>query len=305
MHSFSLISWRVTSDHIQIYYPIVGESPARTIQWQLYNHNLEFRFLETEVYSMLWMRKQPYSSIPHEEWLVSFSARIDDWCSRARVIESQQRSLLGTRHIFELSSLGQSLLKARLNRPTPRVMYPSQESRLEFIKAAMAIAEHYTKYCQQHRLVYPWFAAHNLFEMAIVTLDTTWLGSDWLSKHVDLQQVINTIHEFPRLLREVEIFWPAARACADTATKLGEPVVNRLEAIRQDGEAPARNDATSAIIASYLFPDSQLAAEQRTVRTDFDSIEALGFEDFAMDGLEDFDWAAVPLDQSLFTDDFI
>ncbi|KAH8700223.1 fungal-specific transcription factor domain-containing protein [Talaromyces proteolyticus] len=257
------------------------------------NDASEFRLLEREVYNMLWIQKPQYDSITLEDWLVSVNARIDDWCLRAQRIELRRKTLYGYKRVFEMSSIGQNLLKGRLYRPTPRVLYPSQESRLEFIKASMAVTSLYTQYCKQHRLIYPWFAAHNLFEMAIATLDTAWLGSDWLPQYVDLQEVICCIHDYPNLLREVALFWPGVRGCADTVTTLAEPVIRRLEAIYRNEEPPARDCTTSNVLAWYLFPDSALTAEQRTVEPNFNEIDISDIEQFQlpMIGMEDFDWA--------------
>lgn len=264
-----------------------------------------YRLLETEAYRMLWTRKQQDNSVPLEDWLRSFNTRLDDWCSYARGREFEEKSLQKSKHILELSSLGRNLLRGRLYRPTPRVMYPSQESRLEYIKTAMAVADHYTKYCQQHRLIYPWFAGHNLFEIAIVTLDTAWLGSDWLSQYLDLEQVINCINDFPRLLREVALFWPAVGACADTVATLAEPVICRLDAICKYTEPPARDHVISNTLAWYLFPDSAFASEQRTGSVNLNDIELLDNGDIVMDGFEDFDWDMGSLNQGLFNSDFI
>ncbi|EXJ85312.1 hypothetical protein A1O3_05987 [Capronia epimyces CBS 606.96] len=281
------------------------------------NHLWAFRLLETEVFSMTWVhtrqpqphRKPTPNSTQFEEWEHSFQARMEEWCSYARRIEQQQKASFGSENVFDLSNLGRNLLQGRLHRPSPRVKYPSQESRLKYIKAAIGIVDHYTRYRSQQRFIYPWFAAHTLFEIAIVTLDTAWLGSDWLSQYMDLQQIIDCINDFPRLLRQVALLWPAVRVCADTVAILAEPVLRRLHAICRYGEPPPRDDVTSNILAGYLFPDSALAAEQRTVGPDFDHIDVLGMGDLPLNmpgmDMEDFDWAMGPLNQPFFSLDFI
>ena len=113
---------------------------------------------------------------------------------------------------------------------------------------------------------------------------------------------MSCIRDQVSLLREVALYWPAIKACADTIASLAEPVLSRLDTIGRAGplEELARDPATSDLLDWYLFPDSALQMDRNIITGTFDDLEWLNMEETLLGGWEDVDWSIESNAQGLF-----
>ncbi|RFU27363.1 hypothetical protein B7463_g8963, partial [Scytalidium lignicola] len=202
-----------------------------------------------------------------------------------------------------------------LHRPTPRNLQPSRTSRVESVHAAMRLADEYQKQQQNERLFYPWLAVHVLFEAAIVLLNVCWNCGDWLGDHINIEDLIRYIHQYPDILKKITSIWSDVEICVEAIESLSEPVLCRLRRLSSNPDLSELDPTISQRIHAFLFPDHDegqapliLSPEER-VLDEFDNTRVTAHES---DWLRGWQFEDAPLESTfqieetalgLFTED--
>ncbi|OKL56114.1 hypothetical protein UA08_08655 [Talaromyces atroroseus] len=256
------------------------------------SHLYRFRALETEVHRTLYLQDGSTHRSRSElnSWMVDVTRRLDAWLERAKDFSKYQ--------MLEFRMVQYGLLLARLFRPSPRLESRTPEEREKCFDACSILVEDYQHQTKRRRLFYPWHGVHNLFEAAVIMLESCWALRDYEPlRHRARHILAVTLPDCLALLNKVGESWQDAALCSAYLS----PILDEASRAYSDRALaqidPARIEAECLMtekLRKLLFPEGPLLWESRmSFETDQNSATdpAPSLEP-VMSGMKDVDWDA-------------
>ncbi|KAH8886270.1 hypothetical protein GQ53DRAFT_796879 [Thozetella sp. PMI_491] len=225
-------------------FPEAAITKAREINWDANtkyssaSHLYRFRALETEVHRVLYLRDSTAMDNKSDlsSWFIEITNRLDNWLEKATEF-SRYRML-------EFRRVQYGLLKARLFRPTPRIESRSPEDRVKY----------YRHQIKRRRLFYPWHGVHNLFEAAVIMLESYWALRDYEPLNHQARHVLAvTLPDCLALVNKVGESWADAALCSTYLSPVLEEVFRAFSS----------RALTTEKLRKLLFPDGPLLWSSR------------------------------------------
>lgn len=254
------------------------------------SHLYRFRALETEVHRTLYLQEEDdptthRTAADLNSWIVDISRRLDAWLEKATDFSKFQ--------MLEFRMVQYGLLKARLFRPSPRLESRTTEERAECFDACSILVEDYLRQTKRRRLFYPWHGVHNLFEAAVIMLESCWALRDYEPLTHRARHILAvTLPDCLALLNKVGESWEDASLCSAYL----KPILDEASRAFSDRALaqvdPARIAAeslTTEKLRKLLFPDGPLLWESRISS----GTSCYGISDPTSSlepGIEDVDW---------------
>ncbi|RAO71771.1 uncharacterized protein BHQ10_007783 [Talaromyces amestolkiae] len=260
------------------------------------SHLYRFRALETEVHRTLYLQQDTRhrSRTDLNSWIGDIIHRLDAWLERATEFSKYQ--------MLEFRMVQYGLLKARLFRPSPGLECRTAEDREQCFNACTILVEDYQHQTRRRRLFYPWHGVHNLFEAAVIMLESCWALRDYEPLRYQARHILAvTLPDCLTLLNKVGESWQEATLCSvylspileETARAYSDRALAQMNADRIAAES-----ITTGKLRKLLFPDGPLLWESRSTSfepTKEDSADAhiaLSLEPVVSTGTQEIDWDA-------------
>lgn len=260
------------------------------------SHLYRFRALETEVHRTLYLQQDTTqkSRADINSWIGDINHRLDAWLERATDFSKYQ--------MLEFRMVQYGLLKARLFRSSPGLEYRTPEDREQCFNACTILVEDYQRQTKRRRLFYPWHGVHNLFEAAVIMLESCWALRDYEPLRYQARHILAvTLPDCLALLNKVGESWQEASLCSIYLT----PILEETSCAYSDralaqinGDRIAAESITTGKLRKLLFPDGPLLWESRTSSfepTNEDSTAVdnpLSLEPEISTSVQDIDWDA-------------
>lgn len=260
------------------------------------SHLYRFRALESEVHRKLYLQqdKTHRSRTDLNSWIGDVIRRLDAWLERATDFSKYQ--------MLEFRMVQYGLLKARLFRPSPGLEFRTPKDREQCFNACTILVEDYQRQTKRRRLFYPWHGVHNLFEAAVIMLESCWALRDYEPLRYQARHILAvTLPDCLALLNKVGESWQEAKLCSVYLSPILEETSRAYSdrALAQINEDKiAAESITTRKLQKLLFPDGALLWEFRTSSfeptNENDAVAdiPLSLEPVFPTGSQDIDWDA-------------
>ncbi|CAH0039111.1 unnamed protein product [Clonostachys rhizophaga] len=247
------------------------------------SHICLYRALETEVHRVLHLEDNllESSGMSIEAWIIDINTRLGTWYEAAQVYT--QYGMLEFKHVQYHH------LRARIHRPTPRLMNRTNEDREQVLQAAIVLIDDYHGQESRRRLFYPWHGVHILFEVVVIALEACWTLYNCHAIHPLAEELLKSrIPQCLQMLRNIGERWNEATACARRL----QPLLDKITTwYYPGGDEIADKTSISEEIRNLLLSDGSLTWNQRVASDIQLPVEAFLFDDVELDNFQFLEWA--------------